>query len=245
MRPCRRWSIVFARQGTHVKVLHAVEWMREMPLCFQYVARVRRPEKTRRVPKGELRVGRARWSSASRRSSSSKDFHTSVSTPDADPRHAIVETARDWPADVIVMGSHGRRGLDRLLLGSVAESVVRHAPCSVHVGRIPWRTQTGSRTSLAACGAYVMRSGAASDSAALLTRHVKVDDEDHQHVDGGLAEASRIESPLLAPLESLRRPARGHRAIARHARRTEFHHGPRSSRARPCPASFRCMASAV
>jgi len=37
----------------------------------------------------------------------------------------IVEEARRWPADLIVLGTHGRRGVDRLLLGSVAEGVVR------------------------------------------------------------------------------------------------------------------------
>ena len=39
-----------------------------------------------------------------------KGFKTSVSTPDAHPRHAILECAREWPADMIVIGSHGRRG---------------------------------------------------------------------------------------------------------------------------------------
>jgi nucleotide-binding universal stress UspA family protein len=66
-----------------------------------------------------------------------KGFHPSVSTPDADPRHAIVEAAREWPADLIVIGSHGRKGLDRLFIGSVAESVARHAPCSVEIVRMP------------------------------------------------------------------------------------------------------------
>lgn len=37
----------------------------------------------------------------------------------------IVEEAKRWPADLIVIGSHGRRGVDRLLMGSVAEGVVR------------------------------------------------------------------------------------------------------------------------
>lgn len=37
----------------------------------------------------------------------------------------IIEEAKRWPADLIVIGSHSRRGVDRLLLGSVAESVVR------------------------------------------------------------------------------------------------------------------------
>lgn len=44
---------------------------------------------------------------------------------------ALVEDAQGWPADIIVMGSHGWTGLDHLLLGSVAEGVVRHAPVPV------------------------------------------------------------------------------------------------------------------
>ncbi len=41
----------------------------------------------------------------------------------------IVELARDWKADLLVIGTHGRRGFSRMLLGSVAEGVVRLAPC--------------------------------------------------------------------------------------------------------------------
>lgn len=47
------------------------------------------------------------------------------------PATGIVETAKRWPADLIVMGSHGRGGVQRMLLGSVAEEVMRHAPCPV------------------------------------------------------------------------------------------------------------------
>jgi nucleotide-binding universal stress UspA family protein len=43
----------------------------------------------------------------------------------------IVRAAQALPADVIVMGTHGRSGLKRLLLGSVAEGVLRKAPCPV------------------------------------------------------------------------------------------------------------------
>jgi len=50
---------------------------------------------------------------------------------------AILQAAREWKPDLIVLGSHGRRGLDRLLLGSVAEGVMRHAPCSVELVRQP------------------------------------------------------------------------------------------------------------
>lgn len=51
------------------------------------------------------------------------------------PADIVLQVARDWPADLIVIGSHGRRGLGRALLGSVAESVVRRTPCPVLVVR--------------------------------------------------------------------------------------------------------------
>ena len=54
-----------------------------------------------------------------------------------DPRVEICEEARRWGADLIMVGSHGRTGLRRFLMGSVAQSVVRHAPCSVEVVRAP------------------------------------------------------------------------------------------------------------
>jgi nucleotide-binding universal stress UspA family protein len=52
-----------------------------------------------------------------------------------DVRETIIDSAAEWHADLIVVGSHGQRGLKRLLLGSVAEFVARHAPCSVEVVR--------------------------------------------------------------------------------------------------------------
>ena len=52
-----------------------------------------------------------------------------------DARDQIITYAAEWPAHLIVLGSHGRGGLDRFLLGSVSEGVVRHAPCSVEVVR--------------------------------------------------------------------------------------------------------------
>ena len=51
------------------------------------------------------------------------------------PKSVILEEASQWGADLIVVGSHGRRGLERFLLGSVAESVATHAECSVEVIR--------------------------------------------------------------------------------------------------------------
>jgi nucleotide-binding universal stress UspA family protein len=53
------------------------------------------------------------------------------------PKWRIIEQAQEWQADLLVMGSHGRRGLKRLLLGSVSEVVALHARCSVEVIRSP------------------------------------------------------------------------------------------------------------
>lgn len=52
-----------------------------------------------------------------------------------DPRAALVEAARTSGADLLVVGSHGRSGLSKLLMGSVSSHVVAHAPCSVLVVR--------------------------------------------------------------------------------------------------------------
>ena len=51
------------------------------------------------------------------------------------PGRALVEMAEDEGADLVILGSHGRSGLSRAFLGSVAERVVRHAPCPVLVVR--------------------------------------------------------------------------------------------------------------
>jgi nucleotide-binding universal stress UspA family protein len=50
-------------------------------------------------------------------------------------RTGILDTAGDWQADLIVVGSHGQKGLRKFLLGSVAEFVARHAACSILIVR--------------------------------------------------------------------------------------------------------------
>jgi nucleotide-binding universal stress UspA family protein len=53
---------------------------------------------------------------------------------------AILEEAQKWAAELIVVGSHGRRGFRRLLLGSVSEAIAMNAHCSVVVVRAPRKT---------------------------------------------------------------------------------------------------------
>lgn len=54
-----------------------------------------------------------------------------------DPASEIVRYGRDAGIDLIVMGTHGRTGVERLLMGSVAEKVLRDAACSVLVVKLP------------------------------------------------------------------------------------------------------------
>ncbi|HMQ03965.1 MAG TPA: universal stress protein [Pyrinomonadaceae bacterium] len=61
----------------------------------------------------------------------------STDIPFGSPDSRIVETAEEWGANLIVVGSHGYSRWERLLLGSVSSSVVHHAPCSVLVVRVP------------------------------------------------------------------------------------------------------------
>jgi nucleotide-binding universal stress UspA family protein len=58
-----------------------------------------------------------------------------------DAATALINAANDRQADLIVVGTHGRTGLQRLLLGSVARNVMQHAPCSVLVVRRLDRTE--------------------------------------------------------------------------------------------------------
>ena len=61
-----------------------------------------------------------------------------------DPAEAIIQLAEAEDADFIVMGTHGRRGLTRLLMGSVAEAVVRGAKCPVLTVKLPAEVPAGA-----------------------------------------------------------------------------------------------------
>ncbi|MEX2571100.1 MAG: universal stress protein [Gemmatimonadota bacterium] len=50
---------------------------------------------------------------------------------EGDADEAIIEEAAEWPADLLILGTHGRTGASRFLIGSVAEAVLRSAPCNV------------------------------------------------------------------------------------------------------------------
>lgn len=114
-----------------VPVLHAVEPLLIVP--YEYIGDVSALEA---VQKQSLKKGKELVSRV-------KDllemagFKTQTAVEEGDPRAVILDYAARAKADIVVMGSHGRKGLNRFLIGSVAESVARHAVCSVCVVRIP------------------------------------------------------------------------------------------------------------
>jgi nucleotide-binding universal stress UspA family protein len=116
--------------GTTVRVLSAVENIVVPAAELWYDAggdfESARQELTKRAEQLTARVAEQL---------AAKGLAVETAVRQGDPRSAIVDEAKEWSADLIVVGSHGRTGIKRWLLGSVAQSVVSHAPCSVEVVR--------------------------------------------------------------------------------------------------------------
>jgi nucleotide-binding universal stress UspA family protein len=64
-------------------------------------------------------------------------FKTDTAVEVGDAKEGIIDAGTKWGADLIVVGSHGQRGIRRFLLGSAAEFVARHSSCSVEIVRRP------------------------------------------------------------------------------------------------------------
>jgi nucleotide-binding universal stress UspA family protein len=60
---------------------------------------------------------------------------------EGDPAHVIEQVVREHHCDLVVLGTHGRTGLDRLLMGSIAEGIIRRCPCPVLVLKYPSAAQ--------------------------------------------------------------------------------------------------------
>lgn len=119
----------FRPQDTEVRVLHVLE-----PIVISAPPQMSAgyyPELENRLPEAREIVDRVA------KTLSSVGFRVTTSVATGDARSIILENAAEWNADLIVLGSHGRAGLERFFLGSVSEAVARHALCSVLIVRIP------------------------------------------------------------------------------------------------------------
>jgi len=122
-------ALQFRPQDTEVRVLHVVE-----PITISAPPQMSPgyyPELEDRLPQAHEVAERAA------KTLSSAGFRVTTSVTTGDPRSVILDAASEWNADLIVLGSHGRTGLGRFLLGSVSEAVARHARCSVLIVKIP------------------------------------------------------------------------------------------------------------
>lgn len=118
----------FRRQDTEVRVLSVVEPISETPppqMSPHYY-----PELIDQVAEAKEMAERTAKMLAE------AGFKVSTSVATGDPKTVILEEATDWGADLIVLGSHGRTGLERFLLGSVSEAIARRTTCSVEIVRL-------------------------------------------------------------------------------------------------------------
>jgi nucleotide-binding universal stress UspA family protein len=111
-------------QGTQIKVLNVVDL--PLPIPTSDAAGFRKLS----LKHGQELVQQAE------RVLSKAGYKTQTAVEEGDPKSKILDQAKKWKADLIVMGSHGRKGLNRFLVGSVAQTVSRHAACSVEIVRI-------------------------------------------------------------------------------------------------------------
>ena len=119
----------FRPQETEVRVLNVVE-----PISISTPPQMSPgyyPELEDQVRQARVLVERAE------RTLSAAGFRVSTSVAEVYAKSVILDKAAEWRADLIALGSHGRMGLERFLLGSVSEAVARHAPCSVLIVRAP------------------------------------------------------------------------------------------------------------
>ncbi len=121
--------------GTEVQVLSAVELILppgralfEVPIIDTEFLESARGEAMQRT---QAAIARAREIL----SATGLNVSESLSVLAETPREIILRQAVEWNADLIVLGSHGRHGVDRFLTGSVSEAVATHAGCSVEVVR--------------------------------------------------------------------------------------------------------------
>ena len=126
----------FCAEETVVRVLHVIEWPHGLPPALTFAEGPRAADCVLAAHEDIRRRASALVDRAVARLQEAQ-FLASACVVEGDARHTILDMAADWPADAIVIGSHGRTRLDRILLGSVSEGVARRAMCPVQVIREP------------------------------------------------------------------------------------------------------------
>jgi nucleotide-binding universal stress UspA family protein len=140
----------FAPAGHEIRVFHAVDWEPQLPIPFQFAAG---PDAAAHVYAARDEMVQQAQQFVARIADRLRIAGYSVTTDvraEGAARDAILQAASEWGAELIVLGSHGRSGLDRFVLGSVSEGVVRRAHCSVQVVRPTLSTAAANREATSA-----------------------------------------------------------------------------------------------
>jgi nucleotide-binding universal stress UspA family protein len=132
-------------ENTEVCVVHALEWHRAIPACFSFA------RGNTYGPQFDSAMKKSREQAAVLVSSvahalQERGFRASTAVVEGDPVFVILGRAAEWGADLIVMGSHGHTGLNRILFGSLSRAVARGAPGAVEIVCVsrPERTNKGA-----------------------------------------------------------------------------------------------------
>lgn len=125
------FQIIGAPEKTAIKIVSVYEVIEPMDISIspEFSQELEDSARTLAEENAELAVAQIK----ERFPDSNLDLTVRIST--GAPDKVIIETAKDWAADLIVIGSHGRGFWSRMLLGSITDSLVRNAPCSVLVVR--------------------------------------------------------------------------------------------------------------
>jgi len=119
----------FRSENTEVKVLHVLQPY--VPLTPPEMSQGYAPELENQNEPARTLVEQA----ADQLRSAGFKADTAVEVGDV--RECILDSAEQWGADLIVVGCHGKGGIESFLLGNAAESIARYAKCSVEIVRIP------------------------------------------------------------------------------------------------------------
>ena len=133
----------FRPDETEVRVMHAVEWPKELPPSLAFAEGPAAADDVLALHDEVRRQAEALVARTAARLRSNH-FQARTAVREGDARQVILDYAAEWHPDLIVLGSHGRRGLSRFLLGSVSENVMRHAACSVEIVRNPADTSSNT-----------------------------------------------------------------------------------------------------
>jgi nucleotide-binding universal stress UspA family protein len=130
----RAFAAQFRSAETQVHVLHAIDWPRVFPDHFSFGEGAEFAYEFKKFMESE-RQRACQVTEQTAAALTTAGFSTTFSVLEGDAKKAILDYAAKWNPDLIVLGSHGRRGIDRIVLGSVSEAVARHAHCSVQIMR--------------------------------------------------------------------------------------------------------------